>query len=511
MVVRLEDEAQELRRRARASEERRAGSGALVEATVLRQRRALEAASDAVRLHRSVFENAADGLALLEAGSLRILEANAALRALTGRDADELSGLAVLDLFGGGDVRPARADLESAARDRSPVPASLVRRGGRVVPVEIAVTIAGEGVEARLLATFHDLSDRKLAEAAREDEVRSLNDRIVRLEQAHGDAESRCADLDQANRCLAELSERKDLYLSSVSHELRTPLASIRSFSEILIKHGDAEVAVRREFLGIIQKESERLTRLVNDVLDLARIEAGAAKLFRTEFDARGVLLDAVASVRGLAADGKVQVEPKTGGAPLTLRADRDRIQQLLVNLLGNAIKFSPADSVVDVEVAFGETPDRVHFTVRDRGRGISPEHLDRVFDRFHRTEDDPAIAGTGLGLSICREIAAMHGGRIWAESVVGEGSVFHAEIPAWVEPASRGPRTESPITANLGRISAMSVSDITREITREVTREITRELTREANRFDVAAARAGAAVADLSSTTGSLPPYRRK
>lgn len=441
--VRLEDEAQDLRRRARAGDEQRTGSSVAMEATLTRQRKALEAANAQVRRQRAVFDCAVEGMAILERETLRLMEVNPSLARITGLDAPTLATKTVMDLLPSGAGQPGRADLQRCAREGRALTV-VVRRGDtQEIPVELTIAVIGEGEDARLLAVLRDTSDRHVVERDHEDAVRGLRDRVRSLEEAVTQAADQNSNLEQANRRLIELADRKDHYLSSVSHELRTPLTSIRSFSEILIKHGETEPSIRREFLDIIHKESERLTRLVNNVLDLARIEAGAAKLIVSEFDARTVAADAASSVQGLSSERKVRVDVRAGDAPRAIRADRDRVQQLLVNLLGNAIKFSSDGTEVTLEVGCGDRPDRIRFTVRDRGRGIPPGDLERVFERFQRVEDEAGAAGTGLGLSICREIVTMHGGRIWAESSgdAGTGSVFHAEFPGVEESRIRNLR----------------------------------------------------------------------
>lgn len=437
--VRFEDEIRELRRKARAGEEARLGSGMVMEATLARQRKALDTAASQARRHRAVFDGAVEGMALLERETLRLGDVNAALQRLTGLDAKALGERSLLDILADVPGRPGRADLQRHARERRPIAVVLGGDGKRETLCEMTVTAVGEGEDTQLLAVIRDTSDRQAIERDQEEQVRILRERIRAVETANADLEAQNRNLEQANGRLAEISDRKDHYLSSVSHELRTPLTSIRSFSEILLKHGESEPTVRQEFLEIIHKESERLTRLVNNVLDLARIEAGATKLILSEFDACIVATDAIASMQGLAAEAGVRVVAHPGDVVRTLRADRDRVQQVLMNLVGNAIKFSPEGAEVTLTVDRGDREGRVRFSVRDHGRGIPPEDMERVFDRFHRVDDEPGIAGTGLGLSICREIVTMHGGKIWVESTMGEGSIFQVEMPGVEEARQRG------------------------------------------------------------------------
>lgn len=453
--VRLEDEVRESRRAARNSSDQRSAPSSVIEATLARHRKALDTSAAQLRKLRAVFDGALDGLALLERESLRMVDSNPALQRATGYDAKELSQRSLLDLLGGDAARPGKTDLQRCARERRPLGVLLVRKDGTEVPVDLVLGVIAEGDEAQLLASVRDASARNTVENDQDKTEQTLRSRIRSLEAEHADQDERLRNLEQANRRLAEISDRKDHFVSAVSHELRTPLTSIRSFAEILIKHGDEEPEVRAEFLDIIHKESERLTRLVNNVLDLARIEAGATKLLHSEFDARTVAEDAVSSMKGTAAARGVTVVAYVGHFELVMRADRDRVQQVLMNLVSNAIKFSPEGSEIDVRVEAGDLPGRIRFVVTDRGRGIPPEDIDRVFDRFHRVDAEPGAAGTGLGLAICREIVQLHGGRVWAESELGHGSTFRAEFPGVEEARSRTPGAGDSTTGALPTLSS--------------------------------------------------------
>lgn len=461
--VRLEDEIREVRKKVRAEGEQRSGSGQVLEQTLAKQRKAMDAATLQLRRQRAIFDGALEGMALLERETLRLAESNASLQRITGYDAKELAEKGVLDVLAPGPTRPGKADLQRCARERRSLQVAMARKDGSEVPTELTISIIGEGDEAQLLLCVRDVSDRTTVEQDQRALEQQLKDRLRILEAAHAESDEQVRKLEQANRRLTDISDRKDHYVSSVSHELRTPLTSIRSFAEILLKHGDTEPGTRKEFVEIIHKESERLTRLVNNVLDLARIEAGATKLLLSEFDARVVAADAIASMQGTAAERGVTLAAHTGEDGRPIRADRDRVQQVLMNLVSNAIKFSPSGSSVELRVEAGDLPGRVRFCVTDHGRGIAPEDLDRVFDRFHRVDDEPGT-GTGLGLAICREIVDLHGGRVWAESVAGEGSTFRVELPGVEEMRARRGGASEPSTASLPRLGAREALSATGE-----------------------------------------------
>jgi signal transduction histidine kinase len=273
--------------------------------------------------------------------------------------------------------------------------------------------------------------------AARELEAlnRTLEDRV---QERTRELEALNKALNEANRELKELDRLKSNFLSTVSHEFRTPLTSIKAFSEILLDEAESVPATpeMKRFLGIINSESDRLGRLIKNLLSLSRLESGRLAWRMTEFEVREV---AEAAVDGLlpafkAKDIRLERHVECPGG--RVRADRDRIQEVITNLLENAIKFSEPGGRVWIgceeegQRANGKPLLRV--TVRDEGSGIPPGHLDRIFERFSQADasETRARGGSGLGLAICREIVEHHGGRIWAESTPGDGASFHFTLP---------------------------------------------------------------------------------
>ncbi|WP_204623678.1 sensor histidine kinase [Crenalkalicoccus roseus] len=263
------------------------------------------------------------------------------------------------------------------------------------------------------------------------DEASRVIEYSRRLEQKSAELEQATAALRAANERLRELDRMKDDFLSTVTHELRTPLTAVRSLSEILHDNPDLELEQRQEFLSLIIKESERLTRLINQLLDMAKIEAGAMQWQVTRVDLAAVIEEAVASTGQLFRDRGVAVEIRVPEEVPPVQGDHDRLMQVLVNLLSNAAKFSPAGTG-RVEVSLRVEEDRIEVAVRDNGPGIAEADLGMIFDKFRQAgetmTDRPA--GTGLGLAICRRIVEHMGGRIWAESRPGEGAVFRFTLP---------------------------------------------------------------------------------
>lgn len=233
-------------------------------------------------------------------------------------------------------------------------------------------------------------------------------------------------DQKLAQQAQAQLLAMRDDLVSNVSHSLRTPLASLRGFSELMLSR-DFPQDKRREFLGIIHGESQRLTQLINRFLDLQRMEAGR-ELFTYES------LDLVKLVSERAAlfgeDGKHRLRLELPVTLPRIRGDAERIHEVLNNLISNALKYSPYGG--DVIVGARAEREEVLLWVADHGLGIPPEALPHLFSKFYRVEtaERRGIAGTGLGLAMVRQIVELHHGRAWAESTLGEGSTFFVALP---------------------------------------------------------------------------------
>jgi signal transduction histidine kinase len=274
------------------------------------------------------------------------------------------------------------------------------------------------------------------------DEATAVIEHSRQLEQKSAALEAASAELRAANARLQELDRLKDEFLTTVTHELRTPLTSIRSFSEILHDNPGLDDAQRRSFLGIVIAESERLTRLINQVLDLAKIEAGRFEWQIAPTDLRAVVADAIAATSGIFAERGVVLEADLADGLRPVLADRDQAMQVVVNLLSNAVKFSPGGTG-HVHVALRAADAGATLTVQDNGPGIAAENLPLLFEKFRQFGDQRSgkPEGTGLGLAICRRIVEHLGGRVAAESPPGEGARFSVFLPY----AAGGDLTRTP------------------------------------------------------------------
>ena len=263
------------------------------------------------------------------------------------------------------------------------------------------------------------------------------------LEMKSRELELATNELRGANRRLQELDRLKDDFISTVTHELRTPLTSIRAFSEILNDNPRLDDGQRAKFLGIIIKESERLTRLINQVLDLAKIESGNAEWHPGMVDMREVVEDSVSAVSQLFEDRGIALATVLPQYLPPIVADRDRLMQVMLNLLSNAAKFCDRlDGSVTVTLA--RLSDSLRVDVSDNGAGISEADQEVIFDKFRQVGDTltQKPRGSGLGLAISREIIDHFGGRLWVRSRLGEGSTFSFTLPvkpgSWADTATQ-------------------------------------------------------------------------
>jgi Na+/proline symporter/nitrogen-specific signal transduction histidine kinase len=251
------------------------------------------------------------------------------------------------------------------------------------------------------------------------------------LEAKQRQLEAATAELREANDRLRELDRMKDDFSSTVTHELRTPLTSIRALSEMLHEDPKLDLVDRKRFLGIIVGEAERLTRLINQILDMAKLESGRAEWTTGAVDIGEVARETMDSLGQLFRDKGVRLEGDIPASGPVVLADHDRLTQVLINLLSNAVKFVPGGSGC-VRVSVGIAEGMVRVEVADNGPGLTTEECDVIFEKFRQggntMTDKPK--GTGLGLPISRQIIEYFGGKLWVESSPGAGARFIFTVP---------------------------------------------------------------------------------
>ncbi len=356
---------------------------------------------------------------------------------------DEL--YALLQRFIGPD-RAARAfedyvrEHGEAIRDRPQADAELIAFVERLLAGSIGAASARAMVAA--IAKGEPLSFNEVVAILEETRLVIAHSRA--LEQSSSALEATARELSRANERLKELDRLKDDFLSTISHELRTPLTSIRSFSEILSDREGVDTEQAHRYLTIIQSETQRLTRLLDTILDLTRLEQGQADWNMEDADPATVLADAVAVTGGLFSDTFCTLEVNIEPARTTVHVDRDRVMQVFINLLSNAAKFAdPANGAV--RVAGRSTNEGYVVEVSDNGEGVRPQDEQIIFQKFAKARDRNTgrPAGSGLGLTISRHIVEHHAGRIWLRSPQGEGATFCVLLPFTAFDQGSGAPTE--------------------------------------------------------------------
>ena len=345
----------------------------------------------------ALYNGVTDGLLVGDIETKRLVACNSVIQEMTGKRADELLGHSIgvlpppelkAELFGG-------FELQASGKQRV-IESELLQKDGGRLPVSINASHITYKGRACLLGVFHDISDRRRYEEEIRENLRMKND-----------------------------------FISTVSHELRTPLFSILGFSSTLLRDQERlDVATREEFLGIINSESKRLGSLIEDVLTISRIDSNSSKYKPVALNAGDTIAEVMRTLRANSGEKGLEVQLEVAENAPEILFDRDALKQVLVNLIGNAVKFTPQGGTVRVKL-FGER-ESVCIEVSDTGVGIPAEDLQKVFEKFYRSEHSASNAGgTGLGLAIVRELVELHDGTVSVSSVLNEGSTFRVLLPS--------------------------------------------------------------------------------
>jgi PAS domain S-box-containing protein len=234
-------------------------------------------------------------------------------------------------------------------------------------------------------------------------------------------------------RRLKDLDKMKSDFVSNVSHELKTPLTSIKGSVDNMLDGLTGALNEKQiRYLARIKSNTDRLSRLINDLLDLSRIEAGRVEVRRASLLLTALAEEVAEHLKQLAAEKLIRIEVPPPDPQMTVWADRDKVTQVLMNLIGNAVKFTPQDGKVIVAIEKNGN-DYIQISIADNGPGIRPEEADKIFSKFYQVAnvDKQKPQGSGLGLAISKALVEMHGGKIWVESKLGRGSTFYFTLPA--------------------------------------------------------------------------------
>jgi PAS domain S-box-containing protein len=392
--------------------------------------RAEQQARASERRLASITAASADAILGLDSAG-RIESWNRGAELLFGHSADQFRGRLLTDLLGGGEA----AEVELRWLVEAVQQAGFVRghettgwdAGGRPVAVELTATRLADEAERYLglSVILRDITDRK----RREEEIRRLNASLMeQVAERTRELAEKVEALGRANVELQKLDRMRSEFVSLVSHQLRAPLTNMHGAVEHIGANCGIMNATCVRMLTILNQQVERLDRLVRDVLNTARIESGDLILQPEPVSVLPVVQQVVEQIRARTTDRPFSL-PTKPGLPFVF-ADRDRVAEVLANLLDNADKYSPRGKDVNVEVRADET--EVTLSVRDAGPGLPPKDLERVFDKFYRADNSDAQTayGYGLGLYVCRRLVEAHGGRIWAENAPGGGAVFSFTLP---------------------------------------------------------------------------------
>jgi len=370
--------------------------------------------------YKTILESIVDGFCVVDVEG-RFLEVSKSFCAMTGYTAEELLSCVLGNLEAG----QSRTSISACFKDvlaGDPVCYELQyqRKDGTVVDLETSVQNLQN--EEKLVIFFHDITGRKKAE-------RELNNYRLHLEAM---VKERTRALEEANKELVRLSQVKSDFVSMVSHELRTPLTPIREAMSLMHDGIAGEITEKqRHFLDIGLRNIDRLARLINDLLDISRIEAGRLDLVFEPFDIAEVVKSVAATFAPLAEKKGLILNSGECVVSVLVHGDKDKTAEVFSNLVGNAIKFTEKGSIV---LCAKEKPGFIECSVEDTGKGISPKNLDRLFhkfEQFNRSNSD-GEKGTGLGLSISKGIIEAQGGKIWARSILDKGSIFFFTIPLY-------------------------------------------------------------------------------
>ena len=400
---------------------------------------------------RAVFEGADIGIALIELDGSKLMAVNPAYRKMLGCTAEEMQTVGIFDEL----TFPADREADkqiflgilAAGKDVAYMDKHYVLRNGREVLVRLSLTVLRDafGTAQCILGMATDVTERTLTEA----------------------------ELRAAKKSAEAASESKSTFLATMSHEIRTPMNGILGMTELVL---DTDLTTeQREHLGLVRQSAESLLSIINDILDFSKIEAGKLDLESIPFDLHEVLSETMkplsfrAQQKGLALNYEIQPN-----VPRALLGDPGRIRQVLINLIGNSIKFTEAGKIlITVEDQSSDrVTTRLHISVKDTGVGILQEKQATIFEAFSQADGSMArkYGGTGLGLTICVRLVELMGGRIWLDSQLGHGSTFHFTIHLLVQKPVAQPH---PLQPGQPRDAAISITAGNSNILNAASREI--------------------------------------
>jgi PAS domain S-box-containing protein len=373
--------------------------GWVVLATAITQRKlAEEAMKRSEEKYRELINTSIDGIISMDQ-NMRIIIWNQGAEKILGYKEKEILGKSAVTIIPEKSREKANKVLARLLEPKENGDSSqiienrLLRKNGTIVPVEMSLSKRKAEDNYLITGIVRDITERKEAEEK-----------------------------------LRQVDRMKSEFLSNVSHELRTPLQSIGGFAKLILEGKVPDAATQQEFLQIIDQESQQLGVLIDDLLDMSRLESGRFQINKRLVPIKDTFIDSIKIFHSLAKDKDIALSEDIPKKLPKVEVDTERLRQVIVNLLSNAIKYSDPGGSVTAKLKTRNS--ELLFEVKDKGIGIGKKAMSHLFERFYRAEDKLTRGGTGLGLFICKQIIEAHGGRIWAESKLGEGSTFSFILP---------------------------------------------------------------------------------
>jgi PAS domain S-box-containing protein len=372
-----------------------------------------------------IVSTAMDAIVVLDADRC-IMMFNSAAERMFGRAAPEVTGHCVDELIPDSALDSALTTITAPPAGDAARPQLLSlhgqRAGGGGFPLEASVSCLDVGGDRSFAIIARDVTDRVRAEEALRTQAISITQNAAELQQLNEELQERQQDLERA------MTARNRFY-ASMSHELRTPINAIIGYNTLLLDHIYGPLNEKQTHgLQRTHKAANHLLELVNDVLDLSKIEAGKIELTLQPVPFPGLIEDLFVTVRPLADEHETRLELRVDGTPKSIISDPRRVRQILLNLLSNAIKFGRGKPIM-VELALS-APDHMEVAVTDQGEGIDSDDLPRIFDEFVQLSNSQQLGGTGLGLPISKRLATLLGGELRVASERGKGSTFRLTLP---------------------------------------------------------------------------------
>jgi PAS domain S-box-containing protein len=365
--------------------------------------------------YRRLFEAARDGILILDVDTGRITDVNPFLIELLGFSHAEMVGKTVGELSPFKDIESNKVMLERLQKDGyvryEDLP--LETRDGRHIDVEFVSNVYQAGDRDVIQCNIRNITERKLVEGRMHDIQ---------------------TQLEKTNRDLTKRSQEIQYFYHTLSHELKTPLTAAREFVSIVIDGLAGELnSTQLNYLRIAKKSCTELAVYINDLLDATRLDTGKLHIELKAVSLASIIQRAIAVMDPVAARKNIRLSEELDTELMDVMVDESRIMQILTNLLNNALKFTVDGGAIVVKLAeHSKNSDCVQISVTDNGCGIAKDKIDNLFHRFYQIKNGDATPekGVGLGLYLCRELVLMHGGSIWVESTLGEGSTFSFTIP---------------------------------------------------------------------------------